>query len=230
MVSRRDLLQEEVAAEAARTWEQLRVGAVLEGTVRSLRDFGAFVDLGGVDGMVHVSELAWSRVKHPQEVLAIGQRVRVQVLRVADKPDKDGRRQVALSLKALAEDPWSTLAARCPPGSALSGTVTRVEAYGAFVEIEPGIEGLVHISKMILDRRLNHARQAVSVGQTVDVTVVSVDPLERRLGLSMVERVREARDAEAAEDRREHDRILADQKASGSFGSFADLLAQARKK
>ncbi|MFN2426106.1 MAG: 30S ribosomal protein S1 [Candidatus Binatia bacterium] len=129
VVSRRDVLEEQAAEEAAKTWQKIQVGAVLDGTVRSLRDFGAFVDLGGVDGMIHVSELAFTRVKHPEEVLSLGQTVRVQVIKVADKADKDGRRQVALSLRALAEDPWKTLETRFPVGSTVSGVVTRVEAY-----------------------------------------------------------------------------------------------------
>jgi small subunit ribosomal protein S1 len=202
---------------------------VLDGTVRSIRDFGAFVDLGGVDGMIHISELAYQRVKHPDELLSIGQSVRVQVLRVGDA-DKDGRRQIALSLRALAEDPWSTLESRFPVGSTVSGTVTRVEAYGAFVELTPGLEGLVHISKMSLDRRLNHARQAATPGQTVDVTVLAIDTAERRVSLSMVEEVRRARDNEEAVERQEHERVMSEQGKGQSLGTFADLLDAARKK
>ncbi len=230
VVSRRALLEEEAAVEAERTWQKIHAGAVLDGTVRSIRDFGAFVDLGGVDGMIHISELAYSRVKHPSELLQIGQPVRVQVLRVADKADKDGRRQIALSLRALAEDPWETLATRYPVGSTLPGKVTRVEAYGAFVEIAPGVEGLVHVSKLSLDRRLSHARQAATVGQDVEVTVLAVDPAERRVSLSMVEQTRQARENEVAEDRRDQERFLTGQGKSQSMGTFADLLDQARKK
>jgi len=229
VVSRRDVLEELAAEEAIKTWQKIQVGAVLEGTVRSIRDFGAFVDLGGVDGMIHISELAFTRVKHPSEVLSLGQTVRVQVLKVADASDKDGRRQIALSLRALAEDPWKTLATRFPVGSTVAGTVTRVEAYGAFVQLMPGIEGLVHISKMTLDRRLTHARQAATAGQSVDVTVLAIDEAERRVSLSMVEQVRQERDAEAAEERRDQDRVLGEQK-SGSLGTFGDLLDAARRK
>jgi small subunit ribosomal protein S1 len=229
VVSRRDLLEEEAARKAAETWASIRVGAELEGTVRSIRDFGAFVDLGGVDGMIHVSELSFTRVKHPGELVAVGQRVRVSVLKVGE-PDKEGRRQIGLSMRALAEDPWSSIEKRFPAGTNLTGTVTRLEAYGAFVEVAPGVEGLVHISKITPDRRLNHARQALAVGQQAEVTVLSVDPAQRRLSLSMIEQLTQARDAEAAEERRDQQRVMAEHTGSGSLGTFADLLAQARKK
>lgn len=229
VVSRRVLLEEEAREEAARAWAKIRPGAILDGTVRSIRDFGAFVDLGGVDGMVHVSELSFARVKHPSEAVEVGQAVRVQVLRVSEPDKKDGRRQIALSMKALAEDPWSTLKDRFPAGTSTTGKVTRVEPYGAFVEITPGVEGLVHVSKMSLDRRLSHARQAAEVGQDVAVTVLSVDPKERRVSLSMVEEGRKARDVEEAEERREHQRVLGDQKRGRSLGTFGDLLAAAQR-
>jgi len=132
-------------------------------------------------------------------------------------------------MRALAEDPWKSLVTRFPAGTTIPGVVTRVEAYGAFVEVLPGVEGLVHISKMTLDRRLTHARQAASVGQTVDVTVLAVDPEGRRLSLSLVEQARAARGAEAAEEKREHDRVLAEQPKPGFLGTFADLLASAKK-
>jgi small subunit ribosomal protein S1 len=230
VVSRRDLLEEEAASAAARTWERIQVGAVIEGTVSSVRDFGAFVDLGGVEGMIHVSELGYSRVEHPSEVLAVGQAVRVQVVKVGDTTDSRGRRQVGLSLKALAADPWSTIPERFPVGTTVSGTVRRLEAFGAFVEIAPGVEGLVHISKITTDRRLAHARQALTVGQTVDVTVLAVDPAQRRLSLSLIERAKHERDAQAVAERDEERRTLAQLNQPRSLGTFADLLAAAKKK
>ena len=229
VVSRRDLLEQEAAERAAATWANIRVGAVLEGTVRSIRDFGAFVDLGGVDGMVHISELAFTRVKHPGELLSVGQQVRVEVLKVSD-PDKDGRRQIGLSMRTLAEDPWSTVSKRFPPGSSATGTVTRLEQYGAFVELAPAVEGLVHISKITPDRRLNHARQAVSIGQQVEVTVLSIDLEQRRISLSMIEQITQARDAEAAVERREQEIVMAEHSKGGSLGTLGDLLDEARKK
>jgi small subunit ribosomal protein S1 len=122
------------------------------------------------------------------------------------------------------------VAAKFPVGSSASGEVTRVEAYGAFVALAPGLEGLVHISKMSADRRLTHARQAVSAGQKVDVTVVSVDPDQRRLSLSMVEEAVRAREKEAADDRREHERVMSEQHGKGSLGTLGDLLEAARRK
>jgi small subunit ribosomal protein S1 len=224
------LLEEEAARKAEAAWDRVRVGAELEGTVRSIREFGAFVDLGGIDGMVHVSEVSFSRVKHPGEVLAVGQVVRVKVLRIDEGKGGDGRRQVALSIRALAEDPWVSAASRFPAGSRAAGTVTRVEQYGAFVELAPGVEGLVHVSKMALDRRLSHARQAATVGQPLEVTVVQVDADARRLSLSMVEGEKQAREREEAEDRKDQERVLAEQSARGSLGTLGDLLAAARDK
>jgi len=229
VVSRRDILEQEAAERAAETWSKIRVGAILDGTVRSLRDFGAFVDLGGVDGMIHVSELAFTRVKHPSEVVAVGQRVRVQVLKVSE-PDREGRRQIGLSIRALAEDPWSTVSTRFAPGTHAEGTVTRVEQYGAFVELAPGVEGLVHISKITPDRRLNHARQALAIGQSVEVTVLSVDLEQRRIGLSMIEQITQAREAEAVAERQDQERVMAEHSKAGSLGTLGDLIAEARKK
>jgi len=230
VVSRRALLEAEAAAAAERTWHLLKVGAVLRGTVTSVRDFGAFVDLGGVEGMIHVSELSHARVSHPSEVLAVGQPVEVQVLKIADTPDHRGRRQIGLSLKALATDPWSTAAEQFPVGANVSGTVRRLEPFGAFVEIAPGLEGLVHISKITTDRRLSHPRQALSVGQVVNVTVLGIDAVQRRISLSMVERVIREREAAEREDREAEKRVLAEINKPRSLGTLGDLLAAAKKK
>jgi small subunit ribosomal protein S1 len=228
VVSRRELLEEEAAAQAAQTWEKLYVGAVVQGQVTSLRDFGAFVDLGGVEGLIHISELGYGRVNHPSEVLEVGQTVDTQVLKV--EAAGTGRRQVGLSIKALAADPWSTVRERFAVGSTVPGKVRRVEAFGAFVEIAPGLDGLVHISKLVLDRRLSHARQAVSIGQEVEVTVLAVDPEQRRISLSMVEHVREARDAAIVSERSEEQATVARTNQQRKLGTFADLLAASKKK
>jgi small subunit ribosomal protein S1 len=228
VVSRRELLEEEAAALAAQTWEKLHVGAVVQGTITSMRDFGAFVDLGGVEGLIHISELGYGRVKHPSEVLRVGQGVEAQVLKVEDA--QTGRRQVALSLKALAVDPWTTARDRFPVGATVRGIVRRLEAFGAFVELAPGLDGLVHISKLALDRRLSHARQALSIGQEVEVTVLAVDLGARRINLSMVERAREARDAALATERAEEQAKAAEVNQRRTLGTFADLLAESKKK
>jgi small subunit ribosomal protein S1 len=230
VVSRRALLEAEAAAAAERTWERLKVGAVLAGTVSSVRDFGAFVDLGGVEGMIHVSELSHARVAHPSEVLSVGQRVEVQVIKISDTPDSRGRRQIGLSLKALAADPWSTAAERFPVGANVSGTVRRLEPFGAFVEIAPGLEGLVHISKITPERRLSHPRQALSVGQVVEVSVLGIDAAQRRISLSMVERAIREREAADREDREAERHALAELNKPRSLGTLGDLLEAAKKK
>jgi small subunit ribosomal protein S1 len=227
VVSRRELLEEEAAALAAQTWEKLHVGAVVQGTVTSIRDFGAFVDLGGVEALIHISELAYGRVKHPSEVLQVGQGVEAQVLKIEDA--QTGRRQVALSLKALAADPWTTANERFPVGATVRGIVRRLEAFGAFVELTPGLDGLVHISKLTLDRRLSHARQAVSIGQEVEVTVLAVDPEARRINLSIIEQARDARDAALAAERAEEQAKATEVNQRRTLGTFADLLAESKK-
>jgi small subunit ribosomal protein S1 len=231
VVSRRDLLEEEAAEQAAQTWERLHVGAVVQGTVTSLRDFGAFVDLGGVEGLIHISELGYARVAHPSEVLQVGQVVEMQVVKI-DPPDAapGARRQVALSLKALAPDPWSTVLERFPVGSTVHGIVRRLEAFGAFVEIAPGVDGLVHVSKLALDRRVPHPRQVVHIGQEVEVTILAVDAEKRRIGLSMIEQARHEQDAAQARERAEAAAMVSQANERQSLGSFADLLAATRNK
>ena len=230
VVSRRELLEEEAAAQAAQTWERLHVGAVVQGTVTSVRDFGAFVDLGGVEGLVHVSELGHGRVGHPSDVLTVGQLVEVQVVKIDPADAAPGaRRQVGLSMKALAPDPWTTAVDRFPIGTTVRGIVRRLEAFGAFVEIAPGVDGLVHVSKLVLDRRVSHPRQAVSVGQEVEVTVLAVDAAKRRISLSMVEQVRQEQEAAKARERAETAVVVAQSAERQSLGSFADLLAASRK-
>jgi small subunit ribosomal protein S1 len=229
VVSRRDVLEEEARERAAVTWAKLEVGAVVTGTVVSLRDFGAFVDLGGVEGMIHVSELGYARAQHPSEVLEVGQRVEAQVLKI--ERDASGRSRIALSLRALAADPWLEVPARFPVGTDLRGVVRRLEPFGAFVEIAPGVEGLVHVSEMALDRRLSHSRQAAEVGQEIDVTVVSLDPEKRRIGLSMTARAREAHAREQASEARETEALLARSNAEGgSLGTLGDLLRSPQRK
>jgi small subunit ribosomal protein S1 len=228
VVSRRKLLEQEVAANAAETWEHLRPGAVVSGTVTSLRDFGAFVDIGGVEGLIHVSELGYGRAGHPGEVLEVGQNVEAKVVKLEPDPT-GGRGRVGLSLRALAPDPWQTAAERFPVGLAVKGKVRRLESFGAFVEIAPGLDGLVHVSRLALDRRVSHPRQVVAIGDEVEVTVVSLDPEKRRMALSMVESARRARDvAELAESRETTD-LLARSTDAKSLGTLAELLVASKK-
>lgn len=229
VVSRREILDEEAATEAAKTWERLIPGAVVSGVVTSVREFGAFVDLGGVEGMIHISELGYGRVNHPSDIVSPGQKVDVQILKISETPDNRGRRQIGLSLKALANDPWATVLDRFPIGSTIPGVVRRVEAFGAFVEVEPGIEGLVHISKITLEKRLTHAKQALSVGETVEVTVIGAEPAQRRMSLSLVEESKKARDAQAASERNDEIAAMAQTNQRKSFGSLGDLLSTKKK-
>jgi small subunit ribosomal protein S1 len=228
VVSRRALLEEEAAQEAERTWERIEVGAVLPGRVSSLRDFGAFVDLGGVEGLIHVSELGHGRVGHPSEVLEPGQPVEVKVVSV-EPAGEGGRGRIGLSLRALAPDPWSTARERFAVGATVPGTVRRLEGFGAFVEIAPGLDGLVHVSKITLERRLAHPRQALALGQPVQVTVLAVDEQQRRISLSMVEEAKRARDAGEASARGEEQAALGQLNEKRSLGTFADLLAASKR-
>jgi len=229
VVSRRQLLEEEAAAQAAGTWERLSEGAVVRGTVTSLRDFGAFVDLGGVEGMIHVGELGHARVGHPSEVLRVGESVEAQVVKL-EPATSGGRGRISLSLRALAPDPWTTAAERFGVGTTVRGHVRRLEPFGAFVEIAPGLDGLVHVSRMALDRRVSHPKQVVQVGDEVDVTVVSIEPDKRRIGLSMVEQARRQREASVATEHKDTQAALAKSIETKSLGTLADLLAAATKK
>jgi len=229
VVSRRQVLEEEAAALAETTWSELREGSVVSGVVTSLRDFGAFVDIGGVDGLIHVSELGHARVANPAEVLDVGQRVEAQVIKIERGSDGSPGR-IGLSLRALAPDPWSTARDRFPIGATVRGIARRLEPFGAFVELEPGLEGLVHVSRMVVDRRISHPRQVVSIDEEVEVTILEVDPAKRRIGLSMVERAKQAKDAAALEERRDTEAHLSKPDEQESMGTLGDLLSRARPK
>jgi small subunit ribosomal protein S1 len=181
VLSRRALLEDEARGRAAETREKLKVGAVLPGVVTGLKDYGAFVDLGGIEGMLHVSELGYGRVGRPSDVLSVGQPVSVQVIRIDRSPDPKRSEQVALSLKALESDPWETAAQTLVEGSRVRGTVTRVAAFGAFVELLPGVEGLVHISELGTGPSQRQARNVVKPGDSLEVTILGVDRERRRV-------------------------------------------------
>ena len=181
VLSRRVVLEEGRKAERAEVLSKLAKGMRLKGTVSSIVDFGAFVDLGGIDGLVHISELSWSHVNHPSEVVKVGQEVEVEVL------DVDmNRERISLGLKQTTEDPWRTLVKNYPVGAIIEGTVTKLVPFGAFVELGDGIEGLVHISEMA-PRHVDVPSQVCNVGDTVQVKVMEVDLDRRRISLSMKE-------------------------------------------
>ncbi|CAN5772108.1 30S ribosomal protein S1 [soil metagenome] len=218
VVSRRALVEEENAKLAVETRKRLEVGAVLRGKITGFKSFGAFVDLGGIEGMLHVSELGYSRVDKPEDVLSLGQEVDVAVLEI--KPGDKGER-ISLSLKALATDPWREAAASFKEGQRVKGTITRLQPFGAFVEIAPGVEGLLHISELGAGKRINHPKDVVSPGQQVELTILRIDTAERKIALSMSE----SNDGNAEE-------VAAAKAQSGSakLGTFGDLLSKFNKK
>jgi 4-hydroxy-3-methylbut-2-enyl diphosphate reductase len=179
ILSRRVVLEEERQRAREETWARLEEGAVVEGTVKSLTDFGAFIDLGGVDGLLHVSEMSWGRVGHPSEVLREGERVRVQVLRLDRERDR-----ISLGLRQVLANPWDDVERRYPVDSIHEGRVVRLANFGAFVELEPGIDGLVHVSELS-DHRVSRPSEVVAVGDPVTVQVLRVSPAERRVSLTM---------------------------------------------
>ncbi|MGL4421947.1 MAG: 30S ribosomal protein S1 [Gemmataceae bacterium] len=179
IVSRRAVLEKEREQKAAQFWETLAEGQTHKGIVKSIKPFGAFVDLGGADGLIPVRELSWGRVGTPEEIVSIGQLVEVKVLRL--EPDT---RKIALSLRALASNPWSDFAQNHRPGSRATGSVTRLMDFGAFVELAPGIEGLIHISELSTGR-VRRPQDAVQVGQQVEVQILQVDTEQQRIALSL---------------------------------------------
>jgi small subunit ribosomal protein S1 len=181
VVSRRELLEEERKAKAAELRAKVVVGAVLPGTVTSLQPYGAFVDLGGVEGMVHISEMAFERVHHPSDLLSVGQQVEVAVLRVDQTDNPKHPEKIALSLRALAKNPWTDADRQFPVGATVKGRVTRVQPFGAFVELVPGLEGMVHISELGAGRRVTHPNEVLNAGDEVEATVLSVDLDKRRI-------------------------------------------------
>lgn len=180
VVSRRAVLEAERAEKVSKLKESLTVGMEAPGTVRSLQKFGAFVDLGGVDGLIPMSELSWGRVDKAEDVLKVGQEVKAKIIAI----DWDANR-LTLSLKALQPDPWSAAVGKYPVGSRVCGTIVRLAPFGAFVAVEAGLDGLVHISNLGAGRRVNHPKEVVEVGQQVEAQVLAVDPQNKKLSLTM---------------------------------------------
>ena len=180
VVSRRAILEETRAEQRSGLIQNLEEGQIIEGAVKNITDYGAFVDLGGIDGLLHVTDMSYKRVNHPSEVINIGDTVRVQIIRI----NRDTQR-ISLGMKQLESDPWEGVAAKYPIGAKLSGTVTNITDYGAFVELEPGIEGLVHVSEMSWVKKNVHPGKIVSTSQEVDVIVLEVDSDKRRISLGL---------------------------------------------
>ena len=180
VVSRRAILEETRAEQRSGLIQNLEEGQIIEGAVKNITDYGAFVDLGGIDGLLHVTDMSYKRVNHPSEVINIGDNVRVQIIRI----NRDTQR-ISLGMKQLESDPWEGVAAKYPVGAKLSGTVTNITDYGAFVELEAGIEGLVHVSEMSWVKKNVHPGKIVSTSQEVDVIVLEVDSDKRRISLGL---------------------------------------------
>ncbi len=223
VVSRRALLEEEQRTLAVETRAHLEVGAVMKGKVSSLKEFGAFIDLGGIEGMVHISQLAFGRVEHPKDILTVGQQVEVSVLSIEKTDNPRHPERIALSIRALEKDPWQDVPIQFPVGSLVTGTVSRIQPFGAFIELVPGVDGLVHISEMGAGRRINHPQEVVSVGDQVKATVLSVDMEKQRIGLSL--------NSERQQEESVNPNLIEDYtKPKQGFGTLGDLLKESMKK
>ncbi|MCW2258373.1 small subunit ribosomal protein S1 [Providencia alcalifaciens] len=217
VVSRRAVIESESSAERDQLLENLQEGMEVKGIVKNLTDYGAFVDLGGVDGLLHITDMAWKRVKHPSEIVNVGDEITVKVL----KFDRE-RTRVSLGLKQLGEDPWVAIAKRYPEGTKLTGRVTNLTDYGCFVEIEEGVEGLVHVSEMDWTNKNIHPSKVVNVGDVVEVMVLDIDEERRRISLGL-KQCKSNPWQQFAETHNKGDRVEGKIKSITDFGIFIGL-------
>ena len=217
VVSRRAVVEQEFSAERSALMDNLQEGAVVKGTVKNLTDYGAFVDLGGIDGLLHITDMAWKRVKHPSEVVKVGEEVEVRIL----KFDRE-RSRVSLGLKQLGADPWENISRRYPPNTRVFGKVTNIADYGAFVEIEDGVEGLVHVSEMDWTNKNVNPSKVVHTGQEVEVMVLDVDEERRRISLGL-KQCQANPWKEFAENFNRGDKVSGQIKSITDFGIFIGL-------
>ena len=217
VVSRRAVVEHEFAAEREDLIERLEEGAIIKGVVKNLTDYGAFLDLGGIDGLLHITDMAWKRVRHPSEVVEVGHELEVRVLRF----DRE-RMRVSLGLKQLGEDPWDNIDRRYPPGSRLFGRVTNITDYGCFVEIEDGVEGLVHVSEMDWTNRNVNPNKVIHIGEEVEVMVLDVDGDRRRISMGMKQVKPNPWEAFAALHNK-NDKVSGTIKSITDFGIFIGL-------
>ncbi len=217
VLSRRAVIELSQGEERAKLLETLQEGSIVKGTVKNITDYGAFIDLGGIDGLLHITDMAWRRVRHPSEVLAVGQEVTAKVL----KFDQEKNR-VSLGVKQLGDDPWVGISRRYPTGTRMFGKVTNITDYGAFVEIEPGIEGLVHVSEMDWTNKNVNPGKVVSLGDEVEVMVLEIDEDRRRISLGM-KQCRPNPWQEFAENHRKGDKVSGTIKSITDFGVFIGL-------
>jgi len=217
VVSRRAVVEQEYSAEREQLLSTLKEGAMIKGIVKNLTDYGAFVDLGGIDGLLHITDMAWKRVKHPSEVVAVGDEVEVKILRF----DKEKTR-VSLGMKQLGADPWDAIARRYPPNTRLIGKVTNIADYGCFVEIEEGVEGLVHVSEMDWTNKNVNPSKVVTVGEEVEVMVLEIDEERRRISLGL-KQCSSNPWAEFSASYNRNDRVTGTIKSITDFGVFIGL-------
>jgi small subunit ribosomal protein S1 len=217
VVSRRAVLEETRAEQRSELINDLVEGQIIDGVVKNITDYGAFVDLGGIDGLLHVTDMSYKRVNHPSEVIAIGDTVKVQIVRINQETQR-----ISLGMKQLESDPWDGVAAKYPVGAKLSGMVTNITEYGAFVELEPGIEGLVHVSEMSWTKKNVHPGKIVSTSQEVDVMVLEVDSDKRRISLGLKQAQRNPWD-EFAEKHPVGSEVEGEVKNATEFGLFIGL-------
>lgn len=217
VVSRRAVVEANMGEERAKLLETLKEGAIVKGIVKNITDYGAFVDLGGIDGLLHITDLAWRRVRHPSEVVQVGQELEAKVL----KFDQDKNR-VSLGLKQLGEDPWVGIARRYPQGTRLFGKVTNITDYGAFVEVETGIEGLVHVSEMDWTNKNVDPRKVVTLGEEVEVMVLDIDEDRRRISLGM-KQCKPNPWQDFAQSHKKGDKVCGQIKSITDFGVFIGL-------
>jgi small subunit ribosomal protein S1 len=217
VVSRRAVVEQEYSAERTELLEKLQEGAVIKGTVKNLTDYGAFVDLGGIDGLLHITDMAWKRVKHPSEVVTVGDEIDVRIL----KFDRE-RQRVSLGIKQLGNDPWQQIGRRYPTGSRLFGKVTNIADYGCFVEIEEGVEGLVHVSEMDWTNKNVNPSKVVHIGQEVEVMVLDIDEERRRISLG-IKQCQANPWKEFSDNFNRGDRVSGQIKSITDFGIFIGL-------
>ena len=217
VVSRRAVVEQEYSAERSALLDNLQEGAAVKGVVKNLTDYGAFVDLGGIDGLLHITDMAWKRVKHPSEVVKVGDEIDVRIL----KFDRE-RQRVSLGLKQLGSDPWQNIARRYPPNTRLFGKVTNIADYGCFVEIEEGVEGLVHVSEMDWTNKNVNPAKVVHVGQEVEVMVLDIDEERRRISLG-IKQCKTNPWKEFSENYNRGDKVSGQIKSITDFGIFIGL-------
>jgi small subunit ribosomal protein S1 len=217
VVSRRAVVEQEYSAEREALLEDLQEGNTVKGIVKNLTDYGAFVDLGGIDGLLHITDMAWKRVKHPSEVVEVGQEIDVKIL----KFDRE-RQRVSLGMKQLGDDPWKDLARRYPPQTRMFGKITNIADYGCFVEIEDGVEGLVHVSEMDWTNKNVNPARVVSVGDEVEVMVIEIDEERRRISLG-IKQCKSNPWAEFAATFNRNDKVSGQIKSITDFGIFIGL-------